>query len=113
VSPTSIGEEYQFRLEYAERGGPRVWIEDPPLRPRTPGGTIPHTYWNGSGSSPRPCLYHPSKGEWRPYNTIATTIIPWLFEWLFFYEIWHATGEWHGGGEHPSGNSKPEEDYES
>lgn len=113
VSPTLLGTEYQFRLEYSEGGLPRVWIEDPPLRPLTPGGRIPHTYGNEPGSSPRPCIYHPDKGEWRSHRTIATTIIPWLHEWLFFYEIWHATGEWLGGGEHPSTGSKPEEDDES
>ncbi|EKK00114.1 hypothetical protein RBSH_04450 [Rhodopirellula baltica SH28] len=21
--------------------------------------------------------------------------------WLMYYEFWHATGEWLGGGEHP------------
>jgi hypothetical protein len=29
---------------------------------------------------------------------IATTIIPWLSLWLYYYEVWHATGEWMGGG---------------
>ena len=33
---------------------------------------------------------------------IADTIVPWACEWLLHYEIWLATGEWHGGGEHPS-----------
>ena len=30
---------------------------------------------------------------------IADTIVPWTCEWLVHYEIWFATGEWHGGGE--------------
>lgn len=29
---------------------------------------------------------------------IANTIVPWTSEWLFYYEIWLATGQWHGGG---------------
>lgn len=32
---------------------------------------------------------------------IADTIIPWTQEWLYFYEIWLATGEWCGGGHKP------------
>ena len=32
---------------------------------------------------------------------IANTIIPWTVEWLYYYELWQATGEWLGGGEHP------------
>ena len=31
---------------------------------------------------------------------IADTIIPWTSEWLLHYEIWVATGIWHGGGIH-------------
>ena len=30
--------------------------------------------------------------------TIATTIVPWLSLWLYYYEIWLATGSWQGGG---------------
>lgn len=32
---------------------------------------------------------------------ISDTIIPWAVEWLYFYEIWLATGTWCGGGKHP------------
>ena len=32
---------------------------------------------------------------------LATTIVPWCSEWLFYYELWLATGEWLGGGVHP------------
>lgn len=42
---------------------------------------------------------------WHEFNysaLIADTIIPWTQEWLYFYEIWLATGEWCGGGNHPS-----------
>jgi len=33
---------------------------------------------------------------------ITDTIIPWTIEWLYYYEIWLSTGEWCGGGKHPS-----------
>ncbi|MGH8092034.1 MAG: hypothetical protein ACREIF_00990 [Chthoniobacterales bacterium] len=29
---------------------------------------------------------------------LADTIVPWTSRWLYFYEIWLATGEWMGGG---------------
>jgi hypothetical protein len=32
---------------------------------------------------------------------LADTIIPLASLWLFYYEVWFATGEWLGGGEHP------------
>lgn len=37
------------------------------------------------------------------------TVIPWTSEWLLHYEVWLATGDWHGRGEHPSTGSKMEE----
>jgi len=40
---------------------------------------------------------------------LADTIVPWLMSWLFFYEIWHAIGEWLGGGVEHSAR-KNEED---
>jgi len=49
----------------------------------------------------RPCLFLPGSGEWRSDLLIARTVVPWLSEWLYFYEVWRATGEWLGGGEHP------------
>jgi hypothetical protein len=32
---------------------------------------------------------------------IADSTVPWSVEWLIYYEIWKATGDWHGGGELP------------
>ena len=48
----------------------------------------------------RLCLHFP--GEWDPRMLISETIIPWASEWLYFHELWLATGEWHGGGHNPS-----------
>ena len=36
---------------------------------------------------------------------VADFIPPWVSTWLYFYEVWYATGNWHGGGTHPD---KPE-----
>lgn len=49
----------------------------------------------------RPCLYYPKAKEWSESMLIADTIVPWLAEWLFHYEIWVLTGQWEGGGIHP------------
>ncbi len=39
--------------------------------------------------------------------TLADTILPWASLWLFYYEVWLATGEWVGGGEHPGEREDP------
>jgi hypothetical protein len=49
----------------------------------------------------RLCLFLPGSREWNGDDPIALTILPWASLWLYFYEVWHATGEWLGGGVHP------------
>lgn len=39
--------------------------------------------------------------EFNASQLIAECIVPWAVEWLYFYELWLATGEWCGGGKHP------------
>ncbi|MDY0295864.1 MAG: hypothetical protein RB296_00975 [Acidobacteriota bacterium] len=41
---------------------------------------------------------------------IAKTIVPWASEWLIFYELWLATGEWLGGGIHAGTYKEDPED---
>jgi len=59
--------------------------------------------WPGSlPERPILCLYDPATNEWSPDKAIAKTIIPWTIDWLACYEGWLATGEWTGGGRHPT-----------
>jgi hypothetical protein len=103
LRPTPVNGSYRVRIEYGRHGSPTAFVEAPQLRPRSPDGRIPHVY-----PGPRPCLYLPGSGEWTPNKRIADTVVPWLALWLFYYELWHATGEWLGGGAQPGGNGKVE-----
>ncbi|WP_338833319.1 hypothetical protein [Bradyrhizobium septentrionale] len=80
---------------------PYLFLLDPPLRPRD-GGTfdqIPHLLFdNDNPASSGLCLFDPDGGEWSNRLLIADTTIPWAAEWLLYYELWHLTGEWQGGG---------------
>ena len=96
IQPTPLSQSYLARIEYSPPSVPRAWLLDPVLEPREPGGDIPHTYGNE-----RPCFFDPIN-DWRSDMKIALTIIPWLSLWLFYYEIWWATGTWCGGGTHPT-----------
>ena len=58
----------------------------------------------------RICLYRYS--EFNSSKLLANTIIPWAIEWLYYYELWLATGEWLGGGEHPE-NGVPKTDNDT
>lgn len=84
---------------------PYVTVIDPPLRRRIekPEEPIPHHYQNRNcPERPFLCLYDPSTREWHPRKSIAHTIVPWTIDWLACYEGWLATGEWTGGGRHPT-----------
>ena len=93
VKPTSLSASRRVRIEYTLKKYPEVHVEDPPLQTREDQAGIPHTY-----PGPRPCLFWPAGREWQPSDRISRTILPWLLEWLAFYEIWLQTGEWLGGG---------------
>jgi hypothetical protein len=95
MQPAPACETYLFSLSYRDGENPTVKIIDPPLRCRQDQSEIPHTYYPDE-----PCLFRPGI-DWSREQSLATTIIPWLAAWLFYYEMWHATGEWLGGGDHP------------
>jgi hypothetical protein len=80
---------------------PEVDLLDPPASRRSgaPDEPVPHTY--GEGPPAKLCLWLPGTDEWSPAMPLAETIVPWASEWLFFYELWHATGIWYGCGVHP------------
>ena len=63
---------------------------------------LPHIYWNEQRPEyPNLCLYDPKEMSWTPEQLVATTVIPWASQWLFFYEYWQITGEFRGPGRHP------------
>ena len=103
IQPTPLNLSYLVRIEYSPPRVPQAWLLDPILEPRSREDDIPHTYGNE-----RPCFFDP-KNDWRPDMKIAVTIIPWLSLWLFYYEVWRATGTWYGGGTHPT-EFDPKED---
>lgn len=99
-----------FCLEQKRRSAqcslsPHVIVTDPLLHRRveTPEEPIPHHYPNRvCPRYPFLCLYDPAAHEWHPRQSIAHTIVPWTIDWLACYEGWLATGEWTGGGRHPT-----------
>lgn len=92
LQPTPLSREYTVRITYELGQFPRVKVL--PRLPSRPGEPLPHFYREGLL-----CLH--KVGEWSPRMLIADTIVPWACEWLLHYEIWLATGVWHGGGEDP------------
>jgi hypothetical protein len=93
IQPTAASRVYIVQVTYSMRRFPQVRVLRPQLRTR-PGEALPHVYGDGTL-----CLH--LEREWTPDMLIVHTTLPWTSEWLINYEIWRATGNWHGGGEWP------------
>ena len=96
VTPSPMSVSYVVQIKYSlDMSQPEVSVLSPKLEKRG-AEDIPHVY-----PGEKLCLFRPRKKEWTKDKLIAETIIPWISLWLYHYEIWHATGDWLGGGEHP------------
>lgn len=100
LQPTPISRSYRVEISYQPRQLPQVRILDA-LTTRE-GESLPHVYRDGTL-----CLH--LSGEWNENMFLVDSIVPWTAEWLANYEIWLATGDWHGGGEWPPRRSPPDD----
>lgn len=98
LQPSPLSERYLVQLQFQPSWNPRVRVLTPELKVREGFKDLPHI--NPGGSL---CLH--VMGDWQPWMCIADYIVPWVSTWLYFYEVWYATGNWLGGGTHPD---KPE-----
>ena len=96
LQPTELSDVYEIEVKQRGNRVPEVRVINPELERGKDGEEIPHMY-----EQKRLCLFLPGADEWKPDDPIALTIVPWTSLWLTFYEIWHATSEWLGGGVHP------------
>ncbi len=94
-SPKSVN--YRIRVRFRPAWCPDVQILAP-LEIREGATCLPHI--NGDGSL---CLC--VQDEWQSWMYVADYFVPWISSWLYFYEVWYATGLWLGGGTHAN---KPE-----
>lgn len=92
--PSPACATYSVKIEALSGRRPRVTVVEPELQ-------IPRERWAETHrfSDGTLCLHLPE--QWEPDQFIADTIVPWTALWLINYEYWLATGEWHGGGQHP------------
>ncbi len=99
IKPTPLSKEYTVVITYELWKSPKVWVIGDELE-RLDDSDFPHKYdVDSENKMARICLYRYQ--EFTPYKLLADTIVPWTIEWLYYYELWLATGEWLGGGEHP------------
>lgn len=98
IRPSPLGRLYDVRIRYRRGDIPQVVVVSPDLNVLAEGRYLPHVY---STKPVRLCLYDPQREEWSPSASIADTIVPWTYLWLFYFEDWLVSDEWKGGGRHP------------
>lgn len=93
IKPTKTSLSYMIKLEVLKAYKPRIYIVSPsPQKLFKNLKEIPHIFSRKEG---RICLYY---GKEITFETDYSIIIPWISEWLFYFEIWKITGKWCGGG---------------
>jgi hypothetical protein len=106
TAPSTLSRQYRIRIEMDHDLSPDVFVEAPDLNFLAEGRDLPHVYQQ---EPVRLCLYLTRTTEWRPRMRLDQTVVPWTSLWLFYFEDWLASGEWKGGGVHPS--TTPETRY--
>lgn len=87
--PTSASAVYTVEIQHTVGLRPEIRVIDPELE-RRPGEALPHVF-----PGDLLCVY---RGDQWTADKPLTAILPWITEWLFYYELWLGTGQWHGGG---------------
>lgn len=104
IKPTPVSKEYTVLITYELYKRPDIWVIGDELEKLDETG-FPHIFdIDGEKKWVKICVHMPR--EFDSYRVLAKTIIPWVVEWLYFYEIWIATGEWLGGGHDPDEDEK-------
>lgn len=99
LCPSQLSRTYNVKLKYKLKKHPIVTVSGENLK-KLDDPNFPHVFnidlekW-----LIEICLYY--NEEFNSQMLLADTIIPWTVEWLYYYEIWLATGNWYGGGKHP------------
>lgn len=99
LTPTTICQAYKVRIDYTGYRRPNITVLSPRLVPPK-GMKLKHVF---AGDHPCVHMHH----DWDPSMSIATTIVPWLSEWLLHHEVYQATGTWTGGGHEPGPRTGP------
>jgi hypothetical protein len=74
-------------IRYKYGGVPIVSITSPLIEP----SPVIHMYGDRSL-----CLYFPEDDRWKVSDDVHKKIVPWVAEWLVFYELYLLTGKWLG-----------------
>jgi hypothetical protein len=87
LHPLEYIEPYQVEIIQVAGYSPKVYIK----RPKIEYDPKIHMYEAG-----HLCLYYPQDFNWKPNSSIANYTIPWVNEWIIYYELFKISGKWEG-----------------
>lgn len=99
IQPTLESNTYLVNIKHFKSTKPEVYVTEPNIYVLTNGIKPPHVY-KFDEQTCKICLYMNDDWDNSKYDS---DLIPWISEWLFYFEMWLITGEWYGGGH---GNEK-------
>ncbi|MGH2773459.1 MAG: hypothetical protein ACRDIU_10050 [Actinomycetota bacterium] len=100
LQPTEASDTYTIHVEYSLGSRPKITVQSPELR-RPAGKPLPHPF-----EGDELCLHYAE--EFSGQDLISSTIVPWISEWLLYYELWLITGKWLGGGHGDESDARKE-----
>lgn len=90
ITPTVRSVTYTVRIDVLLGKRPDISVLDPALE-HWKGEPLPHTY-----PGEKLCVY--MGDQWDASKSLVTFVLPWIVDWLLYYELWVGTGKWFGGG---------------
>lgn len=79
--------DYRIKVEYVAGHEPKTTILKPQIEPDK------HIHMYGDHSI---CLHYPPDMKWDIKTKLYLYTIPWISEWIIFYEIYKVKGKWLG-----------------
>jgi hypothetical protein len=93
VQPEGCNKQYKVQIRYVVGKEPKSTILSPFIEP----SKHIHMYQDHSL-----CLHYPPDMEWNERTAIYKYTIPWLIEWIIFYELYLVNGNKWEGRESPN-----------
>ena len=87
LQPLENIEPYSIEITQVPERTPKVFVKSPKIEY----DSKIHMYRTGNL-----CLYYPSDFNWNASTAFAHYLIPWVNEWIIYYEIYKISGVWEG-----------------
>lgn len=86
-----LGVRYEYEIQY-DGTIPSVYITNP---------VIPYSFDCHMFSDGKLCLYYSPEEPWGHDKHLYSHIVPWVHEWILYYEIYKLSGQWEHPAVHP------------